>query len=81
MANQIECGFLRSPWLKRIPDDMNNSGLSRTKFVWYLLKQDALEEPTRKGDFMKGAMDAIGRSNDRLANLDYLLAGGAKVLS
>lgn len=63
--------------MKKIPDDMNNSGLSRTKFIWYLLKQDALEEPTKKGDFRKAAVDAIGRSNDRLANLDYLLACGS----
>jgi hypothetical protein len=58
MANQIE-GMLRSGWLKRIPDDMNNSGLSKTKFVWYLLKQDALEEPTRKGDFRRAIIDKL----------------------
>ena len=75
MANQID-GSLRSPWLKRIPDDMNNSGLSITKFIWYLLRQDALDEPTKKGQFRKAALNKIGGANDRLANLDYLLAGG-----
>jgi hypothetical protein len=76
IANQIVVGHLRLRFMKRIPDDLNNSGLSKTKFLWYLLNQDALDEPTRKGDFRKAAVDAIGRSNDRLANLDYQLTGG-----
>jgi hypothetical protein len=76
MANQIEYGFLRSDWLKRIPNDLSNSGLSKTKLIWYLLNQDALEEPTTNRDFWIAAVDKIGRVNDELANLDYLLAGG-----
>jgi len=69
-------GILSSNWLKKIPEDTNNSGLSKTKFVWYLLNQDALEEPTRKGDFRTAVVNKIGNTNDKLANLDYLLAGG-----
>jgi hypothetical protein len=42
-----------------------------------MLKRDALEEPTRNGDFRNAVVDAIGRANDKLANLDYLLAGGS----
>ena len=56
MANQIEA-MLRSGWLKRIPDDMNNSGLSNTKFIWYLLKQDALPEPTKNRQIWVAALD------------------------
>jgi len=56
MANQID-GMLGSDWLKRIPDSTNNSGLSRTKFIWYWLKQDALEEPTRNRQFWVAALD------------------------
>jgi hypothetical protein len=58
MANQIDV-FLRSDWLKRIPDDTNNSGLSRTKFIWYWLKQDALEEPTTNRQFWVAALDKL----------------------
>ncbi|MGB7571945.1 MAG: hypothetical protein WBL87_09335 [Methanothrix sp.] len=54
-------GILRSGWLKKIPESTNNSGLSLTKFVWYLLNQDALEEPTRKGDFSKAALNKLLR--------------------
>jgi len=56
MANQID-GILKSGWLKRVPDDLSNSGLSRTKFIWYLLKQDALEEPTTNKQFWITALD------------------------
>lgn len=69
-------GILKSSLLKKIPESTNNSGLSKTKFVWYLLNQDALEEPTRKGDFRIAVVHKIGDINDKLANLDYLLAGG-----
>lgn len=52
-------GILSSQFLKRIPDSLSNSGLSRTKFVWYLLGQDALEEPTRKGQFRNAIVDKL----------------------
>jgi hypothetical protein len=60
MANQID-GMLESNWLKRIPDDLSNSGLTRTKFIWYLLKQDALEEPTKNKDFLYAAIDKASK--------------------
>lgn len=60
MANQID-GMLKIDWLKRIPDKISNSGLSRTKFLWYLLKQDALEEPTRNKDYLYAAMNKLLR--------------------
>lgn len=69
-------GILRSSWLQKIPESTSNSGLSTTKFVWYLLNQDALKEPTRKGDFRIAVVEKIGKINDKLANLDYVLAGG-----
>jgi len=56
MANQID-GMLSSDWLKRIPNSTNNSGLTRTKFIWYLLKQDALGEPTKNRQFWVAALD------------------------
>jgi len=37
-AAQIEAE-LGLKWLKRMPDDMNNSGLSKAKFIWYLLSK------------------------------------------
>jgi len=58
MANQID-GMLRSDWLKRIPSSINNSGLSTAKFIWYLLKQDALEEPTTNRQFWVAALDKL----------------------
>jgi hypothetical protein len=77
MANQIDAE-LKLDLFKKIPDDMNNSGLSRTKFIWYFLKQDALEEPTRDGDFRRAIVDMIRSANDKLAFLDYNLAGGPR---
>jgi hypothetical protein len=41
-------GILHSGFLKRIPDD--DSDLSKIKFIRYLLKLDAMEEPTRSGN-------------------------------
>ena len=49
--------ILASQWLKRIPSDFNLDKLTRTKFIWYLLKQDALEEPTRDGDYKQAIED------------------------
>jgi len=63
MAKRIDV-MLKERWLKRIPDEMGNSGISKTKFVWYLFNQDALEEPTRKGDFRKAVLNRLLRRGD-----------------
>lgn len=77
MANQIDA-MLKLDLFKKIPDDMSNSGLSIPKFIWYVLKQDALEEPTREGDFIRAIVDMIRSANDKLAFLDYNLASGPR---
>jgi hypothetical protein len=65
MAKRIDV-MLKESWLKRIPDDMSNSGLSTTKFVWYLLNQDALEEPTKNKDYWYAAVNKLLRRNKKI---------------
>jgi hypothetical protein len=47
--SQIEWGFLRSPWMKRIPDDINNSGLQRQNLYGICLSKMHWKNQQRKG--------------------------------
>jgi hypothetical protein len=47
--HNVMVGILHTDWLKRIPDDRNNEGLSFPKFIRYLLGLDAMEEPIKFG--------------------------------